>query len=103
MKILFGSQTGTAEDFALELSNEAIAHQFAAEVQDLESYYQDDPVRVRSTVSCLCREFDHGDALVCLLGVLSSDAACVGAGDAGRGARRRGFRCIDVWRRRADR
>ena len=38
MKILYGSQTGTAEDFAATLTEEAESHNFNAECVDLEEF-----------------------------------------------------------------
>lgn len=45
LKIFFGSQTGTAEEFARKLASEGKHHGFATQVVDLEDY---EPVRTPS-------------------------------------------------------
>jgi sulfite reductase alpha subunit-like flavoprotein len=75
MKIFFGSQTGTAEDFARELSNEASARQFSTDVVDLESYMQEDPV-CRLLWLSRCHPTDPSDSLLTCVLDRASGRAC---------------------------
>lgn len=52
-KILWGSQTGTAEDFAGTLAEEARTYDFYSEVEDLESYSPDDLADEQFVIFCL--------------------------------------------------
>ena len=53
LKIFYGSQTGTAEDFANTLADEARAYGFKPEVIDLEDYECDDLESVELAIYCM--------------------------------------------------
>ena len=53
LKIFFGSQTGTAEDFANTLCDEGLAYGFAPEVIDMEEFDMDDMVDTELALFCL--------------------------------------------------
>eukprot|EP01103_Thecamoeba_quadrilineata_P017448 TRINITY_DN6199_c0_g1_i1.p1 TRINITY_DN6199_c0_g1~~TRINITY_DN6199_c0_g1_i1.p1 ORF type:complete len:674 (-),score=127.37 TRINITY_DN6199_c0_g1_i1:38-2017(-) len=50
VKILFGSQTGTAEEFSKTLAEEAANYKFEADVVDLETYTMDDLVNEKFVI-----------------------------------------------------
>lgn len=54
LKVLFGSQTGTAEDFAQTIAEEAASYNFYSEVVDLEDFSA-----VSKTIDFLCIGFIH--------------------------------------------
>eukprot|EP01113_Clastostelium_recurvatum_P020153 TRINITY_DN2394_c0_g1_i2.p1 TRINITY_DN2394_c0_g1~~TRINITY_DN2394_c0_g1_i2.p1 ORF type:complete len:672 (-),score=203.79 TRINITY_DN2394_c0_g1_i2:142-2157(-) len=58
MKIFFGSQTGTAEDFSRTLSNDAKRFGMAARVVDLDGFEPDDLARETCVIFCLAT---HGE------------------------------------------
>ena len=53
LKIFFGSQTGTAEDFANTLCDEGLAYGFAPEVIDLEEFDLEDMADTELALFCL--------------------------------------------------
>jgi len=53
LKIFYGSQTGTAEDFANTLSDEGMAYGFAPEVIDLEEFDMDDMIDTELALFCM--------------------------------------------------
>lgn len=61
MKILYGSQSGTAESFAYQLQKEAKAYSVAAEVIDIENYTPEDITEETNPVIFLVATYGEGD------------------------------------------
>jgi len=61
MSILFGSQTGTAEDFAAQLAKDAKRHGYKPTIKDLEEYDHEEDLQNESLAVFLVATFGEGE------------------------------------------